>query len=455
MPGLPAPGSPEALRRGLVRLDARGQPDTPVAYFPIHPEVKAALKRAVETAIGPRTAHENLGGVLIRLGPGATLLGSPDSGLDDATFTRFARSAFDPEQARTLPGMNSQDPNRFATRRAYVTGPGRKPWMTWRARELGTLYGELTEAVRAAAPGATLAVATPVLDDGPAGREARRTDLARRSPLQAWEAVGVDLEQWPRRDGPIILRGAGPTSDPLGRDLATHPDLDAPVVKQPRRGLLMASRRPVEPGAVLEDRLVLTADPVGGAEDARASGLPLGHAMAVLDPGWLLLGPSVTAGREAALARFSRTARALPAPAGGGEPLLSPQSGLAARTWTADGQTYLGLANDTPYTLWLDAVVHKGAEIADRRHWPGDPPALRRGQGRAPDHRRGGPLRHRRPSDRCPRRGDRADRGHDAASGRLDRRAVPGDDRSTRRAAEALGGRRARGAPEPWLRAPF
>ncbi len=74
-------------------------------------------------------------GLLIRLGPGPTLLGGPDTGLDDHTFERFVREMFDPEPARSVPGLGTTDPDRFAAAFAdYLAGPGRMPWLTWRSR---------------------------------------------------------------------------------------------------------------------------------------------------------------------------------------------------------------------------------------------------------------------------------------------------------------------------------
>ena len=50
LPGLPRPDSPEAARRGLVRVDRQGRPDGP-AYHPLHPEVREAMKRRVTQAL--------------------------------------------------------------------------------------------------------------------------------------------------------------------------------------------------------------------------------------------------------------------------------------------------------------------------------------------------------------------------------------------------------------------
>ena len=193
LPGLPRPDSPEAVGRGLVRVDRQGRPAGP-AYHPLNPEVRDAMKRRVTQALAqiklrPGEAGDK-GGLLIRLGPGPTLLGTPDTGLDDATFDRFVRESFSPETARGIPGTGETDPDRFAVRSRYLAGVGRMPWLTWRSRAIASLYTELVEAAQAASPGAVLAVVTPGLDNGPAGIEARRVDRAGLAPSQAWRSVG-------------------------------------------------------------------------------------------------------------------------------------------------------------------------------------------------------------------------------------------------------------------------
>ncbi len=239
LPGLPPPDSVEALQTGLVRVDRRGLADGP-AYHPLHPEVRKAMKRRVELALQRRGQGLALTGLLIQLGRGPTLLGTPDTGMDDATYGRFVQETFGPEIVEGLPGLTTTDPNRFTARAKYLAGVGRMPWLTWRSRAIAALYAELADAARAASPGAVLALATPGLHGGAAGAEARRVDLAGLAPSQAWRSVGLDLEAWPSGPGaPIILRGVELSTDPLARDLATSPDLDAKVATRRDRGILL------------------------------------------------------------------------------------------------------------------------------------------------------------------------------------------------------------------------
>ena len=378
LPGLPDPGTPEALARGLTRLDRHGRGDGP-AYHPLHPEVREAMKRRVAQAIAPRRTRPGLTGVLVRLGPGPTLLGGPDTGFDDATYARFVRETFDPETARGVPGLGTSDPNRFAAREKYLAGLGRMPWLTWRSRGIAAFYAAMAESVREAAPGAVLVLATPGLDDDPAGREARRVDLAGLDQSHAWRAVGLDLEidGWPTGEGaPVILRGAGLSTDALAHDLATSPELDALVAARPGRGLLLGVAAEEAPSAAaVPASPVAVSGEAGNAGLSRDTGLrlsalplsegpegdePLGHALAALDARWVVLAASAVAGHEERVRRFARIFRALPA--AGGAPALDRQPfGVAVRAFPLGEQTYLAIANDTPYPIRLDTLINAPA----------------------------------------------------------------------------------------------
>ena len=362
LPGLPAADSPEALARGLVRVDRDGKADGP-AYQPLHPEVREAMIRLASECIRPRASHPNLIGLLVRLGPGATLPGGPAVGLDDATYPRFVKAAYQPDQVAKVPGLDPSAAGRFADRARFVAGPGRKDWLDWRAEQVGRLYAEMARGVAEAAPGAILAVATPGVDDGPAGDEARLADRSGHSPSQAWKAVGLDLKLWPDGPGgPIVLRGVGLSTDDLGHDLATDPELDRAVASRPGRGLWLGVNVPSAPAG---SPLRLTARPIA---DGAAGDEPLGHALAVLDARFVVVSGQAVAGQEERIARFARVFRALPSPAGDPSP-PSPRldSGVAVRSWVARGQTFVAMANDTPYKIYLESVLHapEGASVDD------------------------------------------------------------------------------------------
>ena len=410
LPGLPRADSPEAARRGLVRVDRQGRADGP-EYHPLHPEVREAMKRRVVQALaqskpGPGQAGGKAG-LLIRLGPGPTLLGTPDTGLDDATFDRFVRESFSPETARGIPGLGETATDRFDVRFRYLSGVGRMPWLTWRSRAIASLYTELAEAAQAAAPGSVLAVVTPGLDEGPAGAEARRVDRAGLAPSQAWRSVGLDLQAWPGTPAaPPVFRGVVLSTDALGHDLATSPDLDALVAGRAQRGVLLtihddppALSAPASPANLSEEPTIpapsststsspqlsesvrpahsafgsaarnfsprassrgvwLTALPLGNGP---AADEPLGHAIAALDTRWVFLAHKAVAGQEERLRRFAGVLRALPA-----WPAISVNSqadanpkpfGVAVRRMSDDAQTFLEIANDSPFPIRLAGLL--------------------------------------------------------------------------------------------------
>jgi hypothetical protein len=392
LPGLPPPDSPDAVRRGLVRLDSRGNA-VDSAYHPLHSEVRRAMQRRVVEALArgrtgsaPNPDPRIVSGLVIRLGAGPTLLGTPDTGVDDATYERFVRETFSPETAREVPGLGTDDPGRFAARLHYLAGAGRMPWLTWRARAIASLYAELSAAAQEAAPGAVLAVVTPGLDSGPAGSEARRVDLAGLAPGQAWRSVGLDLASWPGAPGaPAVLRGVALSTEALAHDLATSPDLDAIVATLPRRGMLLTidgSVPPAPPATLPPSRPVLgangsTTEAPGGASttshgpsiwlsalplgDGAAADEPLGHALAALDAQWVLLAASAAAGHEERLRRFAGVLRALPAsPARPAGPPADPGAlpfGTVVRSLGDANQSFLEIANDSPYPIRLACLL--------------------------------------------------------------------------------------------------
>jgi hypothetical protein len=344
--------------------------------------------------------------LLIRLGPGPTLLGTPDTGLDDATFDRFVRESFSQETARGIPGLGDTDPDRFAVRSRYLDGVGRMPWLAWRGRAISSLYAELAETAQKAAPGSVLALVTPGLEECPAGIEARRVDRAGLAPSQAWRNVGLDLPSWPSTPAaPPVFRGVVLSADALGHDLATSPDLDALVAVRAQRGLLLtiqddppalpsagtahpvdhlseepspagsiSSSPPIDatrPGLNPSGNLVrntgprasgrevwLTALPLGNGPSADE---PLGHAVAALDAQWVFLAHKAVVGHEERLRRFATVLRALPAGLAtsvDSQVDSNPRPfGVTVRRMDEDAQTFLEIANDSPYPIRLAGLL--------------------------------------------------------------------------------------------------
>lgn len=398
LPNLPAPSSAEARARGVVQEVAAG---LPAVYQPLHPEVRAAWTRRVAEMIAPQ-GRPRLGvsGLVVRLGPGGTLAGPIETMLpDDATYERFVKATFDPQTAKTVPGLSPNDPYRAQARRVFLNGPGRTAWSTWRAREIGRLYAELALAARARKSDAVLAVATPSGDssEGSAAEALRRADREGNAPDEAWNSVGLNLAEWPKTTpGLLVLRGTqvggvGP-DDSLSRDLATSPELDEQVARMARNGAWLD----VGLGSVKDLSMALTASSPGNRAmsssssqaDSPEDGVTLelaapdlsdradpevfgSHALAALDASWLVVSNRAVEGREPSLRRVVQLIQMLPlADRDREEARIAPARhlcGVAAWTVESNGQTFLALANDLPFPLRLDIAIKapKDAEVFD------------------------------------------------------------------------------------------
>ena len=436
LPGLPRPGFGRGRSaRGLVRRRSPRPRPTDPAYHPLHPEVREAMRRRVVEAIAARPGRaEPRPASCIRLGPGPTLLGGPDTGFDDATFERFVRETFDARDGAGRPGpRRPRTPSGSPPALQYLAGAGRMPWLTWRSRGDGL-------AVRRAAPRRP---------QGRAGRGAGRGDARPgRRPGRHRGAAGR-----PGRPGPqpgLAERGAGPRSlaerprRPRSSSAAwasrptpwptTWPP--APISTRwspagPAAGLLLGvaeevatANRAGQPHSPTSPAPIATGN---GNADANLPGIP-GSAVGLAAgrrarrrraagpcPG----GPRCPLGLPGAAGRRRPRGAApavrpglprLPAwPAGRVGPAADRQPfGVAVRTIAAAAtQTYLAIANDSPYPIRLacllnapaDAPVEdlgRGIRLAPdgraRRPQPGPRPAPLRRLG-DPDRRAAGPGR--------------------------------------------------------------
>ncbi len=228
LPGLPDPDSDATRSRGLARIGRDGKADGP-GYHPIHAEVRGAMGRRVGAVAAARRSHASVAGVLIRLGPGSTLLGRPDSGLDDATFARFVAAKFDPGLARAIPGLEGDDNARFEARARFLDGDGQKPWLAWRTAELAGVYVRARRGRRA---GRARGPARRG-DARPRFRRGRRGDPPAR-PRRPGAVAGVAVGR--ARPGRVAVgRGARGADRPAGRRALVRGVRPRPR-RQPRAG---------------------------------------------------------------------------------------------------------------------------------------------------------------------------------------------------------------------------
>jgi hypothetical protein len=130
--------------------------------------------------------------------------------------------------------------------------------------------------------------------------------------------------------------------------------LDAKVATCPSRGVFLTVDP--DPEAQTGTTPTLSSLPLG---DGAAADEPLGHALAALDAQWVILAASAVAGHEERLRKFAGVLRALPAwkplPAASGAE--QKDCGVAVRSLSDQAQTFLEIANDTPYPIRLAGVL--------------------------------------------------------------------------------------------------
>ena len=111
----------------------------------------------------------------------------------------------------------------------------------------------------------------------------------------------------------------------------------------------------------------LSALPLG---DGPSADEPLGHALAALDAHWVFLAAEAVAGHEERLRQFARVLRPSPRgrrPVGTVDRPASLPFGVAVRKNGDATQTFLEIANDSPYPIRLACLLDAPAERARSR----------------------------------------------------------------------------------------
>ncbi|HBO44603.1 MAG TPA: hypothetical protein DD670_11850 [Planctomycetaceae bacterium] len=187
-------------------------------YNLLHPRVQEAVIRAVRELVERHAGHhESFGGVAIQLaGYGYASLPDARWGMDDATVARF-----EAETGVQVPG--GAGAQRFAGRQAFLTGPGRRVWLKWRADCLARFYHRLQSEMAAVDGKTRVYLATANLFAGPAWDERLRPTLSRGAPAaELLLETGVDPAQFDKPDGPALVGS---------RNVAIGDSLDALAVE--------------------------------------------------------------------------------------------------------------------------------------------------------------------------------------------------------------------------------
>jgi len=120
---------------GRPRLTAGGG----LHYNVLDPRVQQAVVNVVVEAAGRLRGSRGVEGFAVLMSREGWLhLPGVASGLDDATFSRFAASLPEPIDVQEGEG-------RFAARARLVEGPLRSPWLAWRCREVAGFHARIAE----------------------------------------------------------------------------------------------------------------------------------------------------------------------------------------------------------------------------------------------------------------------------------------------------------------------
>jgi len=140
---LATPGCPP----GIASIGGDGRPRLThlggLHYNVLDPRVQQAVLQVVVEAAGRVRGSRAVEGFAIHLAREGWLhLPGVATGLDDATFARFAASLPEPIDV-------PQGEGRFAVRARLVEGPLRSAWLTWRCREIAGFQARLAETLGA------------------------------------------------------------------------------------------------------------------------------------------------------------------------------------------------------------------------------------------------------------------------------------------------------------------
>ena len=194
---------------GLLCIGRDGQPRAAEAttagrhYNVLDPRVQDAVA-AVMTELMDRLGNAGgVEGVAVTL-PADGWLHLPGLawGLDDRTFSRFARETGLEDQLPTAAG-----PDRHAARAAAVEGPFREAWLSWRAEQVATLHTRLAKIVAETTGQSYFIMPTTLLFAGEVSQRFS-PDLAGQPPIDdLLRELGLDPGRLTRADNAVYVAG--------------------------------------------------------------------------------------------------------------------------------------------------------------------------------------------------------------------------------------------------------
>jgi hypothetical protein len=169
-------------------------------YNVLDPRVQEAMLAVIREMVGRYAHHPSFAGLGLQLSAqGYAQLSGPGWGLDDVTIARFER-----EMKVRVPG---EGPGRFAERARFLTTEMPRPWLDWRADQLGRFYRRIQAELTAVRPDARLYLAGADMLSGSELQRGLQPALPREMAItEAMLRVGVDLRDYEQEQGIVLLR---------------------------------------------------------------------------------------------------------------------------------------------------------------------------------------------------------------------------------------------------------
>lgn len=349
-------------------------------YNVLHPRVQAAMLAAAREVVQRYGRHPSFAGLGIHLSASNyAQLAPAEWGIDDATL-----AAFSSETGVQVPGVG---PERFAARAQFVTGPGRGPWLAWRAARLKQFYQQLrAEVVRARSDAALYLLGANMLDgpeierklrpslQGPANVEDVLLELGFDRELLAGDAGLVFAR--PRRCGPLNSMTRQAVSQELDYDAGPRLDKAFASAQRPASLTYHEARESglpsfdlVSPFGSTYTWLISQFAPSDEFNRRRFV-----HALATLDAQLLLDGgQALPRGQQEWLSELLAVYRQLPAERFRTLDDAASQP-VTIRSLSRDGRTHVYLVNDSPWSVQVRLNVEASpscrAELLGRNAAP-------------------------------------------------------------------------------------
>jgi hypothetical protein len=329
-------------------------------YNPLNRRVQQAMLGVVSELTERYASHSSFRGLGVQLSAdGYAQLPGSEGSYDDETIASFTS-----ETNVEVPGTG---PTRYQARAQFLAGPGNPQWVAWRAATLTDLYKQMGQVVAAARPEARLYLAGVGSFDSSTVRRSLRPALPRHLRVdEALAQLGLLPESF--ADDPIVLLRPhriepleSLSAQAVDLELGLDPDVDrlckgevsgSLFFHEPKKMRLASfdAKNPFGPGNSYT-WLASQFSPSGMHNRERfVHSLAVLDCQAMFDGGWML-----PLGQEENIADLISVYRELPGARF--ETLAGELQPVVVRTRVQDGQTFVYIVNDSPWTVTLKLRV--------------------------------------------------------------------------------------------------